>query len=165
MASSFKVPKIKKLGEERPKFVRKASQQISLLKFRSEDLIEEESSMDSSINTAGLLNLEVERKSYLSHIKNLRLAHKIQIKNEKFLTTTKLEETVTQKLKAYEEAISNVFKRFADHFNFLNDKIDHQNRYIQKITKFISKYEQNMLIHLITDGVNVLEKPEYVEDK
>ena len=60
-------------------------------------------------NNKHFLNLEVERKGYLKHIKNLRLAHKIQLKNEKFLTMTKLEEIVAQKLSAYEESISKVF--------------------------------------------------------
>jgi len=64
----------------------------------------------------GLLNLEVERKGYLQHIRNLRLAHKVQIKNEKFLTMMKLEEIVQKKLIAYEEAISKTLNKFVDHF-------------------------------------------------
>lgn len=73
---------------------------------------------------------------------------------------TKLEEIVTQKLLAYEEAISKVFGRFTDHFKFLNNKIDYQNKYLKRIIKFTSKYELNMLYHLINEGANELEKPE-----
>lgn len=67
-----------------------------------------------------ILNPKIERKGYLKHIKNLRLAHKIQLKNEKFLTMTKLEEIIAQKLSAYEESISKVFEKFIKQFYSLN---------------------------------------------
>jgi hypothetical protein len=98
---------------------RKRSEQNDTRLIREGDSIEEETSLRSEAHTSNL-NLEIERKSYLQHLKNLRLAHKIQLKNEKFLTMAKLEEIVAQKMAAYEDSITKVFQKIVEHVRFLN---------------------------------------------
>jgi hypothetical protein len=121
--------------------------------------IDEEPDEVNSGRQPALLNLEVERKAYLQHVKNLRLAHKIQMKNEKFITMTKLEQIITQKLEAYEDSITKVFQRIVAHVSYLKRKIDVQNKYIKNLFSFISKYEINMIQTLIQEGTQELMLP------
>ncbi|CAI2382162.1 unnamed protein product [Moneuplotes crassus] len=116
----------------------------------------------SKPNKKERLKLEVERKGYLKHIKNLRLAHKVTLKNEKFLTMTKLEEIVSQKLAAYEKGITKILNKFITHFELLNTKINRLNKDVKRYAKFIRKYELNMLETIIIHGGNELEIPQYL---
>lgn len=111
------------------------------------------------------LNLEVERQGYLKHIKNLRLAHKVQIKNEKFLTMTKIETIVAEKLAAYEQGVSKILGKFVSHYENLYHRIDLLHKDLKRYAKFIRKYELNMLETTIVHGGNDLQIPRYLYKK
>jgi len=87
------------------KATRKKSEQQTFLPLKEANSMNDTIS-NFSENKSSMLNLEVERKAYLQHIKNLRLAHRIHLKNEKFLTMAKLEEIVSQKMVSYEDSIT-----------------------------------------------------------
>lgn len=156
MGNSFKGPRTDPLTVKNDK-PRKTSNPSEYLNIISDKSISEVNEFEMDIESVSgkqstLLNLEVERNSYLKHIKNLRLAHKIQLKNEKFLTMTKLEEIIQEKLVAYEECLTRVIRRVLNHVHFLKGKIEDQNAYIKKLSGFIKKYELNMLYSVIQDG-------------
>lgn len=53
---------------------------------------------------------KLEKEEYLKHLSNLRLAHKVELKNEKMLATNLIEYLVRDRLKSYSEAVNTELK-------------------------------------------------------
>lgn len=96
--------------------------------LRSGDSIDDDSMHQESQEAPNLnLSLKLERDSYLKHIQNLRLAHKVQIKNEKLITINSLENSLNHKLEGYENSINRIFQKIIKHVNFLYSKVGFYN--------------------------------------
>ena len=63
---------------------------------------------------------KLDKEEYLKHLSNLRLAHKVELKNEKMLVINIIEYLVRDRLKAYSEAVNTELQNIYAHVAHLN---------------------------------------------
>lgn len=92
---------------------------------------------------------KLEKDEYLKHLGNLRLAHKVELQNEKMLLINLIEELVNNRLTWYGKAVDDELQNIFAHVSYLNRLVAEKESEIKSLRKLVIETELRTVVESI----------------